>query len=223
MKTYLRDVKALFEAHGDPEVAPMQMKYMRNQFAFYGLKMPAWRALAKDIIAEKGIPQGEDLKTLARLCFDDEYREIQLFALELAHKSNKTQERDFIHLLEELILTKSWWDTVDTIAPRLVAAHFRRYPELLPATTDRWIESDNIWLQRSAIIFQLNAKKDTDAALLFRYILRRADTKEFFVQKGAGWALRQYARTNPEAVRQFIEGNTLPALTRREGLKIISR
>lgn len=219
MKTYLHDVKTLFEAHGDPEVAPMQMKYMRNQFAFYGLKMPVWRTLAKDIVADKGIPQGEDLKTLVRLCFDDEYREIQLFALELAHKSIKMQERDFIHFLEELLTAKSWWDTVDTIAPRLVATHFRRYPELLPTTTDRWIESDNIWLQRSAIIFQLNAKKDTDAALLFRYILRRADSKEFFVQKGAGWALRQYARTNPEAVKRFIEGNKLPALTRREGMK----
>jgi len=222
MKKYLRDVKAVFQEHGNPEVAPFQMKYMRNQFAFYGLKAPVWVALTKDIVREKGIPQGESLKELVRLCFDDEYREIQYFALELLQKCIKKQEEDFIGLLEETITTKSWWDTVDWTAAKMVGAHLKRYPSLVPSVPGRWIESDNIWLQRSAILFQLKYKRETNTDLLFRYILRRADSKEFFIQKASGWALREYSKTDPEAVRKFIGENKLAALTRREGMRLMS-
>lgn len=221
MEIYLRDVKSIFQEHGNPEIAPFQMKYMRNQFAFYGLKAAVWVALTKDILREKGMPQGDLLKELARLCFEDEYRELQYFALELVQKSIKKQEEDFIHFLEYLIATKSWWDTVDWIAAKMVGTHLKRFPTLVPSVTDRWIESGNTWLQRSAILFQLKYKKETDADLLFRYILRLADSKEFFIQKGAGWALREYSRTNPQAVKKFIEGNKLAALTRREGLRLM--
>lgn len=221
MKRYFETVQSLFREKGNPEVAFYQMKYMRNQFPFFGLKAPEWMALAKVVIAENGIPQGEDLKTLVRLCYDDEHREMQFFGLELVQRSIGKQPENFIHFLEELITTKSWWDTVDWLAAKMVGTHLKRYPGLVPSFPDRWIESDNIWLQRTAILFQLKYKKDTDAALLFRYILRRAGSREFFVQKGAGWALREYSKTDPEAVRHFIQNNKLPALTRREGLKRI--
>lgn len=219
MKRYFKSVQSLFREKGNPEVAIYQMKYMRNQYAFFGLKAPEWLALAKEVIEKNGIPQGEDLKTLVRLCYDDEHREMQFFGLELVQRSINKQPENFVHFLEELITTKSWWDTVDWIAAKMVGSHLKRYPGLVPSFPDRWIESDNIWLQRTAILFQLKYKKDTDAALLFRYILRRADSREFFVQKGAGWALREYSKTDPEAVRDFIENNKLPALTRREGLR----
>lgn len=219
MKRYFKSVQSLFREKGNPEVAIYQMKYMRNQYAFFGLKAPEWLALAKEVIEKNGIPQGEDLKTLVRLCYDDEHREMQFFGLELVQRSINKQPENFVHFLEELITTKSWWDTVDWIAAKMVGSHLKRYPGLVPSFPDRWIESDNIWLQRTAILFQLKYKKDTDAVLLFRYILRRADSREFFVQKGAGWALREYSKTDPEAVRDFIENNKLPALTRREGLR----
>lgn len=221
MKEYFKTVQDLFLEKGRPEVAFFQMKYMRNQFPFFGLKAPEWMALAKEVIAENGIPQGEDLKTLVRLCYDDEHREMQFFGLELIQRSINKQPENYVHFLEELITTKSWWDTVDWIAAKMVGTHLKRYPNLVPAFPDRLIESDNIWLQRTAILFQLKYKKDTDAALLFRYILRRAGSREFFVQKGAGWALREYSKTDPDAVRHFIENNKLPALTRREGRKRI--
>ena len=221
MKKYLAAVKVLFEEKGDPNIAPMQMKYMRNQFAYYGLKAPVWQALTKEIVVEMGIPTGQELKKLVRLCLDEEYRELHYFALELVQKRIKKQESDFIYFLEELVTTKSWWDTVDWIANKMVGVHLKRYPELVPALPDRWIEGDNIWLQRTAILFQLKYKQATDADLLFRYILRRADSKEFFIQKGAGWALREYSKTNPEAVVAFIENHQLAALTKREGLRLL--
>lgn len=196
------------------------MAYMRHQFEYFGLKMPAWTALTKVIHAENGIPQGEGLRALVRLCFQDEHREMHYFGLETLQKSLKNQPAECIEFLEELILTRSWWDTVDWIN-KLVGLHFRRFPELIKPVTERWMASGNIWLQRVCLIFQLTYKDKTDTALLFDYVCRVAGSKEFFLQKGAGWALRQLAKTNPQAVVEFVENNRLAPLTRREALKNI--
>lgn len=220
---YLTQVKSRFLEQGNPDTAEGQMNYMRNQFDFYGLKAPQWMALARQFYQEHGIPQGEDLKTLARFCFEDDYREVQYFAVETVQRALPRQPEDFINLLEELITTKSWWDTVDWLA-KLAGAHFLRYPHLTRPVTERWMQSGNIWLQRSAMIFQLKYKDRTDAELLFSYILRLNGSKEFFIQKGAGWALREYSKTNPETVRRFVQENAaLAPLTQREALKWMSR
>lgn len=215
---YCTYVAHTFRQHGNPDIALGQMAYMRNQFEYFGLKMPAWTALAKQIHAERGIPSGDDLLALARQCFADDHREMHYFALETIEKTLKKQPPEFIKFLEELILTRSWWDTVDWVN-KLVGLHFRHYPELAAPVTERWAESGNIWLQRVSMIFQLTYRDKTDAALLFDRVERQSRSKEFFLQKGAGWALRQYAKTNPEAVRDFVEKTPLAPLTRREALK----
>lgn len=199
------------------------MAYMRHQFEYYGLKAPEWVALSKQIFADKGIPEGENLKTLARLCMNDEYREVNYFALEMVQKVQKKQPEEFIDFFEELIITRSWWDTVDWLA-KLVGIHFRRFPYLILPVTERWMASGNMWLQRVCLIFQLLYKEKTDAQLLFRYILELKDSKEFFIQKAAGWALRQYSKTDAEAVMAFIENHPeLAPLTKREGLKWLKK
>lgn len=215
---YYKFVRDTFRDNGNPDIAQMQMWYMRHQFDYFGLKMPQWMALTKEIHKKQGLPEGEDLKTLTRLCFEDDHREMQYFALETVQKALKEQSPEFIDFLEELILTKSWWDTVDWIA-KLVGIHFRRFPELTGPVTEKWMDSGNMWLQRVSLIFQLAYKEKTDEALLFGYIRRLSGSKEFFIQKGAGWALRQYSKTAPEAVKQFVEANKLAPLTRREALK----
>ena len=194
------------------------MWYMRYQFEYFGLKAPQWMALTKQIHDQLGIPEGDALRALVDDCFSADQREMQYFALQTVEKVLKKQGEEFIDMLETLIVTKSWWDTVDWIA-KLTGIHFRRFPHLIIPITGRWMQSGNIWLQRVCLIFQLQYKDKTDQALLFGYILQVAGSKEFFLQKGAGWALRQYARSNPEAVRAFIAQHSLPALTRREGLK----
>lgn len=209
-----------FRSKGDPDVAQGQMWYMRHQFEYFGLKMPQWMAITKTVHKEQGLPEGEDLKALVRRCFEDDHREMHYFALETVQKSLKSQPAEFIDFLEELILTRSWWDTVDWIN-KLVGLHFQRYPALIPDVTARWMLSGNRWLQRVCLIFQLSYKTKTDTALLFGFVLQVADSKEFFLQKGAGWALRQYSRTDPAAVRHFVENNRLPALTRREAMRLI--
>lgn len=216
---YLAHVKFIFREKGDPERAQGQRWYTRHQFEFYGLKAPEWMALAKEIFTEKGIPEEENLKTFARLCYDDEYREIHYFGTETVQRELKKQPEDFILLLEELITTKSWWDTVDWLA-KLVGIHFKKYPHLILPVTERWMASENFWLQRVCLIFQLSYKVKTDFELMKKYILQLAGSKEFFIQKGAGWALRQYSKTDPNGVVDFIENHPqLASLTRREGLK----
>ena len=217
---YFTLVHNTFQAHGNPEIAQGQMAYMRYQYEYFGLKMPQWTAHTKAIHKEHGLPQGEDLKALARLCFQDEHREMHYFALETVQKMLKTQPSEFIEFLEELILTNSWWDTVDWIN-KLVGMHFKRFPELTKPVTERWMDSENMWLQRVCMIFQLTYKGKTDKELMFKYIRQVASSKEFFLQKGAGWALRQYSRTNPAAVREFVDSTKLAPLTKREAMRLI--
>lgn len=222
-REYHHHVKSLFQAAGDPERAEGQMAYMRRQFEYYGLKSPEVSALSKKIFADKGIPEGEELKTLARLCMNDEYREVNYFALEMVQKVQKKQPEEFIGLFEKLITTRSWWDTVDWLA-KLVGIHFKKYPHLILPVTERWMASGNIWLQRACLLFQLLYKDRTDAELLFRCILELKGSDEFFIQKAAGWALRQYSKTDADGVTAFIESHPdLAPLTKREGMKWLKK
>jgi len=219
---YLQHVQSIFLEAGDPETALGQMRYMRNQFEFYGLKKEHWRDLAKAIFVEKRIPLGDEMQELARQCFEDEHRELHYFALEMLERSLKKQPGEFIGFLEELSTTKSWWDTVDWLS-KLVGLHFKKHPELIVPVTERWMASGNFWLQRVCLIFQLSYRDKTDFDLMKKYILQIAGSKEFFLQKGAGWALRQHTRTDPNAVKVFVENNPqLAPLTKREALRLIT-
>jgi len=168
---------------------------------------------------EYGLPARNQLKEVILLLWDLPHREYQKAALDILENVKKTLLPTDMEWLEKLIVTKSWWDTVDALAPNIMGYLFQTFPELIQQYPENWIESDNIWLQRSAILFQLKYKLETDDELLFRYILRRADSNEFFVQKAIGWVLREYAKTEPEKIRTFVEQHELKALSRREALK----
>ncbi len=219
---YLAKAKTCFQEAGDPEVAEKQMKYMRNQFDFYGLKAPVWLPLNKQLFAEYGLFEEEELKTFVRLCYEEDHREIHYLATEMAQRQLRKQAPEFIYFLEEMIGMKSWWDTVDWIA-KLVNHHLRKHPEFVRPVTQKWMATGDIWLKRVAITYQRYSKAETDQEMLFDYILQVAHAKEFFLQKGAGWALRDYSKVNPKAVIDFIQTHHLPALTKREGLKWVKK
>jgi len=220
---YVALIRRRFSEAGDPVRAEGQMRYMRNKYAYYGLKAPEWVAILKEVFAQYGMYEGKDLQTFAKQCFNAEYHEMFYTGLQMIEKRIKTQRKDFIDFLEKAIITGGWWDTVDWIS-KLVGIHFKRFPELQYTYAHKWISSDNIWLQRVAIIHQLLYKEKTDQKLLFEMILRRKESKEFFVQKGAGWALRQYSKTNARAVKNFIAKHPeLQPLTRREGMKWVMK
>lgn len=219
-KEYYTITCTLFETHANPVDAEAMFKYMRGQFAFYGLKAPIRRAIEREIIIEYGWPSIDQLPELLDLMWADDHRELPHFGMDILNRQIKKLDKNFIVILEKLITTKSWWDTVDMIAVRLVGNLCKRFPEMVPEYPNKWMASDNMWLQRTAIIFQLKHKAATDTDLLFDYILQLKDSKEFFIQKAAGWALREYSKTDWELIHDFIEEHPdLAPLTRREGLK----
>lgn len=216
---YYKIIITHFEEMASPTDAMAMAQYMRNQYAFFGIRAPINKAIQKIIFTEYGLPTVEQLPDLLDLLWADEHREIQLFGLDLMKKLIKKVDKSFIDVLEKLIITKSWWDTVDMLAANLTASLVKQFPELSPEYPDKWMDSGNIWLQRTAIIYQLKYKEETDIELLLSYILRLKDSKEFFIQKAAGWALREYSKTDWQLVLGFIEEHELAPLTKREGLK----
>jgi 3-methyladenine DNA glycosylase AlkD len=146
-------------------------------------------------------------------------REYQYAALTILGKLRKNSPPERIDLLERLITSKSWWDTIDSIAANDVGVYFRIYPEYISSYTNRWIGSGDFWLRRSALLFQLKYKSQTNALLLFDYIGRLAQEKEFFIRKAIGWVLREYSKTDPAAVRDYVEQHPLSALSVKEALK----
>jgi 3-methyladenine DNA glycosylase AlkD len=125
--------------------------------------------------------------------------------------------------MEYIIENKSWWDTVDFIAKKLVGRYFIEYPEYRDEFIEKWLKSDNIWLQRTTILFQLAYKEETDVKLLFDIIKKLKDIDEFFIQKAIGWSLREYSRTDPDKVEKFIKENDLSNLSSKEGMRIIKK
>ena len=217
---YFEKIRFILREQGNPETAQGQIAYMKHKFDYYGLKAPVWLGISKHFFNENGEFQGEKLKEFVRMCFDESQREMHYIGLEMTQKALKNEPEDFIHFLEELILTKSWWDSVDWLA-KLVALHFDRFPHQIKPITEGWISSDDMWLQRIAITFQRYFKNKTDADMLFDYVLRLSHSTEFFIQKGSGWALREYSKVNPQAVLNFVENNKLPNLTQREAIRLI--
>jgi len=193
---------------------------MRHQFEYCGLGATLWYPMAKEIFAEHGMYTGKKLKSFVEGCYDQSYREVLYVGIEMMQRMLPHRDASWIRVLEKCITTHSWWDTVDWLA-KVVGLFFRQYPELQHEYAYHWIESENIWLQRVAIIHQLFYKENTNEKLLFDMIRRRADSKEFFIRKACGWALRQYSKTNPEMVTWFVGNHDLSTLTVKEALRLM--
>jgi 3-methyladenine DNA glycosylase AlkD len=137
-------------------------------------------------------------------------------------KLEKNFEPEFITTIEYLLVTKSWWDTVDTLAGHAVGTQFKRFPDVREKYLKKWRKSDNFWLRRTTLLFQLGYKEETDFELLCELIHENLGSDEFFINKAIGWALRQYAHTDPASVKKFVKATKeLHPLSRREALKNI--
>ncbi|WP_262890263.1 DNA alkylation repair protein [Maribacter aquimaris] len=128
-----------------------------------------------------------------------------------------------ISILEYMVTHKSWWDTVDYIAVKLIGPYFVLYPGQLDTYLEKWLASGNIWLQRCCLLYQLKRKDDIDTFRLGHIIQRLLGSKEFFINKAIGWVLREYSRTNPEWVKAFVANHELANLSRREALRLMDR
>ena len=218
---YSDKIITLLKKHQNSENREAMEAYMRNQFQFFGIRTPERTALLRDYLEENGKPPVEELPDIVRSLWSEPQRECQYFALSLLDKQSRHLTKEHLPLLEELITDKSWWDTIDHIAPNHVGKIYQTEED--DAYLEKWIHSDHMWLKRISILHQLKYKEKTDQDRLFRYILLHNESKEFFIQKAIGWALREYSKTDPEAVQQFIESENLAPLSKREGMKHIHR
>ena len=222
MQPYNLSLKSLFEQHANHAQAGPMKKYMRDQFEYLGIKSPQASVLLREHIHEHGLPPLDQLDIILRELWSLPQREFQYTAITLAGKLEKKVEPEFITTIEYLITTKSWWDTVDALAGHAVGSQFKCFPIVKEKYIKKWRKSDNFWLRRTTFLFQLGYKKETDFDLMCELIKENLGSDEFFINKAIGWALRQYAHTNPAPVKKFVKATKdLHPLSRREALKNI--
>lgn len=223
MSDYKDHLVELFRRNSDPENALPMKKYMKHKFQFLGIKTPLRKELTKAFFQKYGKPEVPQLKDIVLHLWELPEREFQYFSIGLLRKTVAKVPEDFIDLYEHLIITKSWWDTVDGIASWLVGKHLQRFPGLRDRYLEKWLGSDNFWLQRTCLLFQLGYKEKTDFELLKKLIIPLAKEQEFFLRKAIGWALREYSKIDHKSVIAFVENNELSALSRKEAYKWIQR
>jgi 3-methyladenine DNA glycosylase AlkD len=218
-KDLLDPLVRLFEANAVAEDAAPMKRYMRDKFEFLGIKSPSRRLLTREYLADHKDDVCRHLRPLVRRLWTRPHREYQYTATDLLERFETTLNANDLDLLEHLITRKSWWDTVDALAAKVVGGILRRDAESRKQATERWRKSDNMWLRRTTLLFQLKYRSDTDSKLLSSVITDNLDSKEFFIQKAIGWALREYSKTNADFVRDVVESAPLSPLSEREALK----
>lgn len=218
---YINSLESEFERNANADIALEQTAYMRNQFDYYGIKAPERRIIQKPFLAKQKLPSKQHLARIVKVLWEKPQRDFQHFGQELTFKYVKQYQQSDISLLEYMVTNKSWWDTVDYISVKLIGSFFKRYPEQRAHRIAAWMESENIWLQRSCLLFQLKYKQDLDKELLSSVILPLLGSKEFFINKAIGWVLREYSKTNSAWVIQFVNKTALAGLSKREALRLI--
>lgn len=211
-----------FRQNADKNIASKQEAYLKNKFELFGLPTPLRKETQKPFLLKNNLPPKENLTKITKELWRKPQREFHYFAIDLNRKFLKKIEFNDIDLFEMMISKNSWWDTVDLIATNLVGAYFKLFPEQIIPITTKWMESKNMWLQRTCLIFQLKYKEEINTETLTNYILLLKDTNEFFINKAIGWILREYTRTNPEWVVDFVNKYELSNLSKREALRLIN-
>ena len=216
----LLEIIDCLEARADNARALDMSKYMKNKFEFFGVgasvRNEIWKPYFKEAKKTKKIDWD-----FIEICFKHDKRECQYTAAYYLKYMKKFLVEDDIPKLKELVLTKSWWDTVD-ILDKVIGSIIYNNKNLYPIILE-WSKDDNIWLRRVAIDHQLLRKENTDEQLLEKILINNLNHKEFFVNKAIGWALRDYSKTNPQWVRNFIEVHKekMASLSIREASKYL--
>lgn len=223
MHPFIEPVYIAFNKEADASNASGMKAYMLNQFDFFGIKTPIRDQIVKTYLQNHSLQLNTELELVIKELWQMQQREMQYFAIDVFVAHKKLWTKSSIKLIENCIIQKSWWDTVDGIASDWLGTYFKLFSEQTFLITSQWNKCNNIWLQRSSILFQKSYKKNTDTALLSSYILNCKDNKEFFIRKAIGWALREYSKTNPDWVTNFIANNKLSPLSEKEALKRIPK
>ncbi|WP_396171382.1 DNA alkylation repair protein [Flavobacterium sp.] len=219
---FITKLETAFANNSNPENALAMAKYMRNHFSFFGIKTEERRQLFKLIWNDCKNKIAENPREIAQELYTKPEREFHYCAIEILIKQLKgNYQKEDIHLIEKLIITNSWWDSVDTIAKNILAQYLLEFPFETAAVIENFSNSENMWLNRSAILFQLGYKQITNFEILQSECEKHKNSNEFFIQKAIGWALREYGKSNPEAVKNFVDNTILKPLSTKEALRNI--
>lgn len=217
---FISQLDESFQKNANPEFAAQMKSYLKDNFELYGLKTKLRREVLKPLAEKNRLEIRDTIRTLTFDLYDFKQREMHLIAIELFEKQlRKVYQKEDIIYIEKLITTNSWWDSVDFIAKQILGKYLILHPNETEKVIRRFSNAENMWLNRSSIIFQLSYKENTNKELLFNQCLAHKDSKEFFIQKAIGWALREYGRYNPKDVLEFVSTNDLKPLSKREAIR----
>lgn len=220
----LLQVRAELQRVADPDRAASMQAYMKSALPYHGVPAVPMRAIFKRLFAtlhfDSAAPWREAVLALFRAA---QFREERYAAIELSgHRlARPFQDLDALPMYEEMIVSGAWWDYVDTLATHRLGELLRKEPRAVAQVMRTWSRSDDLWKRRSAILCQLQLKQDTDLELLTDCLAPALSSREFFLRKAIGWALRQYARTDPQWVQDYVREHSaeLSPLSQREALK----
>lgn len=220
--TFIKNLETDLYKNRDPEKVASWENYMKNNFAFLGVATQKRRLVLKSHLEENKAEIKFNFRNIAWELFNKKEREFQYCNQEIIIKEiKKNYIKEDIFLIEKFITTNSWWDLVDFLAKYLLGNYVLQFPEEKYAVIESFSNSNNMWLNRSAIIFQLSYKQNTDFDLLKSECEKHKHSKEFFIQKAIGWALRDYSKYNPNGVTKYVTATNLKPLSKREALRKI--
>lgn len=218
----VQELAVLYKAAADSKKSLAMSKYMKGLFVFHGIPSPKRKDIQKEWYNSINKNGNVEIRTLILELWNQNEREFHYAAIDvLIRQPKKFIQAADSELMEYLITKHTWWDSVDLIASHYVGNYCHQFPIEGAKLIEKWRKSDNIWLNRSCLLYQLKYKKETDFEMLRSLIEQYQRKKEFFIQKAIGWSLREYSKTNPTAVKAFIEKINLQGLAKREGSKYL--
>lgn len=204
------------------ENATSMQAYMKDNFPFLGIKTKERRTVLKNLWKKHQPEIKTNFRAIAWDLFNKKEREFHYCCVEILIKEAKNKYiKEDAQLIEKLIVTNSWWDSVDFLAKYVLGNYLRQFPDETYQVIERFSKANNRWLNRSAILFQLDYKAKTNFELLISECEKHKESKEFFIQKAIGWALREYGRYNPNGVIHYVENTNLKPLSKKEALRKI--
>jgi 3-methyladenine DNA glycosylase AlkD len=223
-ETLRQKIRAVLTPIAEPARAPKMKAYMKSEMPYLGVTSPKLRAALNALYATYPFESAEQWRADAlALWRTAEVREERYAAIQLTghRKAKSFQTLDALPMYEEMIVDGAWWDYVDEIASNRIGPLLAAYPREMTRTMRAWSRSPDMWKRRTSIICQLGFKGSIDVELLYACIAPSIDSKEFFLRKAIGWALRQHARLDPAEVRRYVTMHEaqLSGLSKREALK----
>ncbi len=211
----VRYVQEALAVKANPDKARGMQAYMKTDMPFYGVQKPGRTEILRHLKRNFAPGERAEYEALATALWELPHREEKYLAQGVAVAYRQFIVLGSLPLYRRFIVEGAWWDFVDETATHLIRELVLDFPTEVWPTVDAWNEHDDMWLRRSSIICQIGAKERTDATRLFQFCERRLHEAEFFIRKAVGWALREYAKTDPDAVARFV-------IEHREGMSGLS-